>query len=812
MQEDIAGNADGVAVTAAELNTIIGVSGAIDGTDYSTALAAAKDAIPSGYADPANPTPAEIQTVIDSVNATNAVVEDIAGNSDGIAVTSAELNTITGVSGAIDGIDYSTALAAAKDATPSGYADPANPTPAEIQAVIDSVNATNAVIEDIAGNADGVAVTAAELNQIVGVDGAIDGIDYTAALINGTYLDRENPTAEEIQIAIADSDGDEIPNAYDLDDDNDGIADLVEQAGNPTLDTDGDGIIDSLDLDSDNDGISDNVEAQTTAGYIAPIGTVDTNGVDTIYIGGLTPIDTDSDGIPDYIDTDTDGDGLLDKDESGLTLTGVDADNDGIDDGLNASYSDVNGDINNPSNDLREDDGTSSDVDYRSFAAPVLTDTHTTPVSTGTPVVVSVLSGNFLGDGSTPAPTDVNITLIDPATGSLTQAPVVVEGEGTWSVDSATGEITFTPIAGFTGDPTPLSYEVTDLDNGTTAQASITVDYPADPVTVESNTTNVTPNATGTPAVISVLDNLKLGDGSTPAPTDVNITLIDPATGTPTQDPVVVEGEGRWSVDSATGEITFTPIAGFTGDPTPLSYEVTDLDNGTTAQADVNIDYPDVGIITGSVNSRNSNGNLSPIANVTLVLFDIHGNEIARTITDADGNYNFSALPGNYYIQEAQPNGYYDVSENEGGSDNESVNSLPNTINVTITLGEVDVNNDFVESLTPIITPPKPTPTPTPTPGESRYVSKITDYTADIHWEDEYDEIAYEIYVNGEYIETLGEDVVEYKLTNLSSNTKYEVKIIAHDGYGGAGNVQTLVFTTTDGLGWLPAIYNILLN
>ncbi|WP_168201392.1 Ig-like domain-containing protein [Qingshengfaniella alkalisoli] len=42
-------------------------------------------------------------------------------------------------------------------------------------------------------------------------------------------------------------------------------------------DSDGDGLFDHVDIDSDNDGITDNVEAQTTAGYIAPLG-IDTNG------------------------------------------------------------------------------------------------------------------------------------------------------------------------------------------------------------------------------------------------------------------------------------------------------------------------------------------------------------------------------------------------------------------------------------------------------------------------------------------------------------------------------------------------------
>jgi hypothetical protein len=85
-------------------------------------------------------------------------------------------------------------------------------------------------------------------------------------------------------------------------------------------DTDGDGIANSLDLDSDNDGIPDNVEAQTTSGYTLPNGVVDTDGVDTAYTGGLTPVDSEGDGIPDYYDSDSDNDGDTDLDE-GLTST-----------------------------------------------------------------------------------------------------------------------------------------------------------------------------------------------------------------------------------------------------------------------------------------------------------------------------------------------------------------------------------------------------------------------------------------------------------------------------------------------------------
>ena len=137
-------------------------------------------------------------------------------------------------------------------------------------------------------------------------------------------------------------------------------------------DSDGDGIIDSLDIDSDNDGITDNIEAQLTGGYIAPSGTgaaiIDINGdgLDDNYdaravtattsaaaLGegngqGLTPINTDgsfvsgasfdTDSTPDYLDIDSDGDGINDAREAGLALlpiTGVsdsatDRDGDGL--------------------------------------------------------------------------------------------------------------------------------------------------------------------------------------------------------------------------------------------------------------------------------------------------------------------------------------------------------------------------------------------------------------------------------------------------------------------------------------------------
>ena len=223
-----------------------------------------------------------------------------------------------------------------------------------------------------------------------------------------------------------------------------------------------------------------------------------------------------------------------------------------------------------------------------------------------------------------------------------------------------------------------------------------------------------------------------------------------------------------------------------------------------------------IGIILGNVSAVDSNGNKTPLAGVTLVLFDKNGNEVARTTTDANGNYSFSAPPGEYYIQQSQPSGYYNVSENEGGADNDTVNNLLNTIGVTVGIGERDIQNDFVESTSASqcagCTPTPVIPCALCTQGFAlAHSHNVQDNSAEIHWVDSYYEVAYDIYINGKFVATLPEDTTRYTLTGLQSGTAYTVEIIANNGYGGTSK-QVVKFTTTDGFGWLPAIYNAILN
>jgi len=264
-------------------------------------------------------------------------------------------------------------------------------------------------------------------------DGLADIVDpennTTTNLNDGTGTPLPNP----------DTDNDGYPDLIDLDSDNDGITDVLENGGLdpdgdgmvgtglisdqdndglsdivdtdnnltstandgsglalPNNDADNDGIRNARDLDADNDGIPDNIESQSTVDYIAPSGLdSDNDGLDNAYdkntdntgLLGIIPVKTDnaassnSDNLPDYLDLDSDGDGIFDIIESGSNLTNngfgkvtgnvglnglVDAIETG---GIDLGYIDINGsyDTTQVDNFTDTDNDASSvgDVDYR---------------------------------------------------------------------------------------------------------------------------------------------------------------------------------------------------------------------------------------------------------------------------------------------------------------------------------------------------------------------------------------------------------------------------------------------------------------
>ncbi len=111
-----------------------------------------------------------------------------------------------------------------------------------------------------------------------------------------------------------DQDGDSRPNFLDLDSDNDGINDIIEYTGSiPAYDADQDGMIDdNIATDTDRDGIAGVVDgAPGTYGDAGDAAPVNTDGIDT------NPGAADNDNVPDYLDLDSDNDGVFDSIEGG---------------------------------------------------------------------------------------------------------------------------------------------------------------------------------------------------------------------------------------------------------------------------------------------------------------------------------------------------------------------------------------------------------------------------------------------------------------------------------------------------------------
>ncbi|MEL0621297.1 Ig-like domain-containing protein, partial [Psychrobacter proteolyticus] len=218
-------------------------------------------------------------------------------------------------------------------------------------------------------------------------------------------------------------------------------------------------------------------------------------------------------------------------------------------------------------------------IDYPQTAPVAENDRGVGPLNTA-------VSVDILANDSDPEddldPTTVK--LLDPTDGSEVTT-VTVAGEGEWVVDPDTGIVTFTPEAGFTADPTPVDYVVSDITGEQSNLATIVVDYPPSaPVAVDDSESGIS----GSLVMVDILGNDTDLDGDLDPTT---VKLLDPTDGSEVTT-LTITGEGEWVVDPDTGIVTFTPEAGFTDDPTPVDYVVSDTTGLTSDPATVTIDYP----------------------------------------------------------------------------------------------------------------------------------------------------------------------------------------------------------------------------
>lgn len=235
----------------------------------------------------------------------------------------------------------------------------------------------NVITNDTDANADALSVSGFVVNATpyaAGVTATIPGVGTIVILANGGYTFTPAmgyfgtvPTITytvtdgfggndngDLSITVRrDTDDDGVSDDVDLDDDNDGIPDSVEG----TTDFDGDGVANNIDLDSDNDGLSDVLESGND-----PVLAADTNGDGTISNaespagangiplaaegteGGSipAPVNTDNAEGPDFLDLDSDNDGISDVVEGNNGP--ADTSNNGAIDSADTNYADADGD------------------------------------------------------------------------------------------------------------------------------------------------------------------------------------------------------------------------------------------------------------------------------------------------------------------------------------------------------------------------------------------------------------------------------------------------------------------------------------
>ncbi|MBP2281023.1 CshA-type fibril repeat protein/VCBS repeat-containing protein [Psychrobacter sp. PL19] len=266
----------------------------------------------------------------------------------------------------------------------------------------------------------------------------------------------------------------------------------------------------------------------------------------------------------------------------------------------------------------------------------------------GDTLTVSSATIDTNGNGTSEALTLGTATTITAANGSTI---------GTLTLNSD-GSYVFTPATNFNGSAPQVVYTVTDSKGGsvsTTLDITVTPVNDA-PVAVDDTKTGIS----GQPLVIRVLDNDSDLENNIDA---TRVRLIDPNTGTQVSS-ITVANEGVWTISSVTGEVTFTPKTGFTSDPTPVKYVVSDLNGLQSNPALITLNYPNItpvaqpdtksliedsgaATVTGNVLTNDNLGN-TPIQKI------VWGSETANygSVTkNSDGTYSYTLNNSNSSVQ-----------------------------------------------------------------------------------------------------------------------------------------------------------------
>ena len=202
-------------------------------------------------------------------------------------------------------------------------------------------------------------------------------------------------------------------------------------------------------------------------------------------------------------------------------------------------------------------------------------DNETSSGASNTAQVIDVLTGDTAGTGATLIPSSVRLCATGTENSLCTATSLTIPGEGTYTVNTTTGVVTFVPLSTFAGTATPIKYVVAN-SFGSMASATITPTVAAGEVPAAGNPSADNETSSGafnTAQVIDVLTGDTAGSG-TLDPATVRLCVTGTADASCTGTSLTIAGEGTYTVNTTTGVVTFVPLSTFAGTATPIKYVV----------------------------------------------------------------------------------------------------------------------------------------------------------------------------------------------------------------------------------------------
>ncbi len=272
------------------------------------------------------------------------------------------------------------------------------------------------------------------------------------------------------------------------------------------------------------------------------------------------------------------------------------------------------------------------------------------PISATNPTVINIFEDNGYGKdvdlNNKLDPKSVKIVAVDGAVLSNDSKELNVPNEGVWIVNPDNGSITFMPDADMKNDPSEIFYTIENENKIKSNEAKIVVDYfPFIPFAKDDTTMGIIQK----PTFVDILKNdEKVADNKLLDPLSIQIVGTLNA-----GDSLVVINEGTWNIVG--GEIIFTPIDTFVGEPTPIKYTIKDTDGTKSNEATVTIHYPikiEGTVWLDSNNNDSIDNNEKKMGDWIVHIVDENGQIVSNLKTDENGFYSsLDLVSGKYRVE-----------------------------------------------------------------------------------------------------------------------------------------------------------------